>query len=175
MSPDCSSWALLCTWTTLTCYTGRSHLQLILRNWLLISRQPPLITGNLHRLPNTMKAKKCSVYFLDYKFICGCACMKSLQDLPASGLYISEGDAMYPSHIVIPQPDSMEIPIITHDVTTALKMLGVHDSPAGNSPTHVKHMVQNLCRPKIWSVVINYIENFPVNLDTFNCISRHKL
>jgi hypothetical protein len=68
--------------------------------------------------------------------------MKSLQDLPAPRLYISDGDAMYPSYIIIPQPDGTEMPIITHDVTTASKMQGVHFSPAGNSPTHVKHMVQ---------------------------------
>jgi hypothetical protein len=69
--------------------------------------------------------------------------MKSLQDLLAPRLYISEGDAMYPAHIIIPQLDGMETLIITHDVTTALKMLGVPFSPAGNSPTHGKHMVQS--------------------------------
>ena len=80
--------------------------------------------------------------FLDYKFICGHARMKSLQDLLAPRLYISKGDAIYPAHIIIPQLGGTEMPIITHDVTTALKMLGVHFSPAGNSPTHIKHMVQ---------------------------------
>jgi hypothetical protein len=49
-----------------------------------------------------LKAKKCSVYFLDYKFIRGHARMKSLQDLPAPRLYIFKGDAMYPAHIIIP-------------------------------------------------------------------------
>jgi hypothetical protein len=68
--------------------------------------------------------------------------MNSLQDLPAPWLCISNGDAMYPAHIIIPQPDGTEMPIITHDVMTPLKMLGVHFSPAGDSPTHVKHMVQ---------------------------------
>ncbi len=32
-----------------------------------------------------------------------------------------------------------------------------------------------LCRPNNWSVVINCIENFPVNLNPLNCICRHKL
>jgi hypothetical protein len=68
--------------------------------------------------------------------------MKSLQDLLAPRLYISKGDAIYPAHIIIPQLGGTEMPIITHDVTTALKMLGVHFSPAGNSPMHVEHMVQ---------------------------------
>jgi hypothetical protein len=54
-----------------------------------------------------LKAKKCLVYFLDYKFIRGCARMKSLQDLSAPRLYISEGDAMYPAHIIIPQADKV--------------------------------------------------------------------
>ncbi len=68
--------------------------------------------------------------------------MKSLQDLPVPWLYISEGDTMYASHFIIPQLEGTEMPIITHDVTTASKMLGDHFSPAGNSPMHVKHMVQ---------------------------------
>ncbi len=80
--------------------------------------------------------------FRNYKFIRGHAQMKSLQDLSAPRLYISEGDAMYPSHIIIPQLDCMEMPIITHDVTTASKMLGVHFSLAGDSPMNVEHMVQ---------------------------------
>ncbi len=63
--------------------------------------------------------------FLDYKFIRGRAGMKSLQDLLAPRLYISKGDTMYPAHIIIPQPDGTEMPIKTHDVTTASKMLGV--------------------------------------------------
>jgi hypothetical protein len=88
-----------------------------------------------------LKTKKCSVYFLDYKFIRICTRMKSLQDFLAPRLYISKGDTMYPAHIIIPQPDGMEMPIIIHDVTTASKMPGVPFSPAGDSPTHVKHMV----------------------------------
>ena len=53
-----------------------------------------------------------------------------------------DGEKAFPSHIYIPQPDGSESPIITHEVTTASKMLGVHFSPAGNSLTHVSHMVQ---------------------------------
>jgi hypothetical protein len=49
--------------------------------------------------------------------------MKSLQDLPAPRLYISKGDTMYPAHIIIPQLDGTELAIITHDVTTASKIL----------------------------------------------------
>jgi hypothetical protein len=45
-------------------------------------------------------------------------------------------------HISILQPVGLDIPIETHDVLTASKMLGVHFSPAGNSITHVNHMVE---------------------------------
>ena len=60
-----------------------------------------------------LKTKKCSVYFLDYKFIRICTRMKSLQDFLAPRLYISKGDTMYPAHIIIPQPGIKEMPIIT--------------------------------------------------------------
>ena len=49
---------------------------------------------------------------------------------------------VYPSHIRIPQPEGPDAPIVTHEVTTASKMLGVHFSPAGNSSSHVDNMVQ---------------------------------
>jgi hypothetical protein len=48
----------------------------------------------------------------------------------------------YPSHICIPQPTGPDAYIETHDVTTVSKMLGVHFSPAGNSTTHIDHMVE---------------------------------
>ncbi len=72
-----------------------------------------------------LKEKKCSMYFLDYKFVHGRAVMKPLQDLPAPQCYIAEGENMLLLHITIPQPVSPAISIITHDVTTASKMLGV--------------------------------------------------
>ena len=64
--------------------------------------------------------------------------MKLLANLPAPQRYILEDGYLYPSHITIPQPDGPDLPIITHDVTVASKMLGVHFSPAGNSLTHVE-------------------------------------
>ena len=89
-----------------------------------------------------LKENKCSVYFLAYKYPGGRARMRSLHDLPAPTAYVLDGEKAFPSHIYIPQPDGSESPIITHEVTTASKMLGVHFSPAGNSLTHVSHMVQ---------------------------------
>jgi hypothetical protein len=41
-----------------------------------------------------LKEKKCSVYFLDYKFVHGRAVMKSLQDLLAPWCYNVEGENM---------------------------------------------------------------------------------
>jgi hypothetical protein len=49
---------------------------------------------------------------------------------------------MLPSHILIPQPEGLDLPIVTHDAHTASKMLGVNFSPAGNLTTHVNNMVQ---------------------------------
>jgi hypothetical protein len=34
------------------------------------------------------------------------------------------------------------IPIITHDIRTASKMMRVHFSPAGNSSVHMEHIIQ---------------------------------
>jgi hypothetical protein len=89
-----------------------------------------------------LKEKKCLVYFLDYKFVNGQAWMKLLLDLPPPQEWITEAGRTYPSHISIPQPVGPDVPIETHDVLTASKMLGVHFSPAGNSITHVNHMVE---------------------------------
>ncbi len=82
------------------------------------------------------------MYFLDYKFVHGRAVMESLQVLPALCCYITEGESMLPLHITIPQPIGPDVSIITHNVTTASKMLDVYFSPAGNSATHAEHMVQ---------------------------------
>jgi hypothetical protein len=89
-----------------------------------------------------LKEKKCSVYFMDYKNIKGWFRLKRLDELAAPRIYIMEEGQMIPSHISIPQPEGPDIPIITHDVYTASKMLGVHFSPAGNSSVHVENMVQ---------------------------------
>jgi hypothetical protein len=96
----------------------------------------------VQELGGILKDAKCLVYFLDYKFVCGRAKMKSLSNLPKPSLYISVGQKLCPLHISIPQPVGPDAPIITHDVMMASKMLGVRFSPAGSSLTHVEHMVQ---------------------------------
>jgi hypothetical protein len=89
-----------------------------------------------------LKEKKCSVYFLDYKFVCGRAKMISLHKLPPPRVYVTDNGRTYPLQISIPQPNSLDVPIETHDVTTASKMLGIQFSLAGNSSTHVEHIIQ---------------------------------
>jgi hypothetical protein len=62
-----------------------------------------------------LKEKKCSVYFLAYTFVCGQARLMSLRDFPAATTHITEE---------IPQPEGLDTLIVTHEVTTASKMLG---------------------------------------------------
>jgi hypothetical protein len=66
-----------------------------------------------------LKAGKCSVYFLDYKFVSGRARMKSLGDLPKPTGLIKLNGKLLPSHISILQPDGPDARIVTHNVTTA--------------------------------------------------------
>jgi hypothetical protein len=73
-----------------------------------------------------LKEKKCSVYFLAFKFIHGRAQMMTLWDLPSPRIFVTDNeDCTYPTHICIPQQDGPNVPIETHDVTTASKMLGI--------------------------------------------------
>ncbi len=76
-----------------------------------------------------LKAPKCSIYFLSYKYVWGRAKLKSLRDLPKPLLWIVVDGRHLPSHITIPQPQGPDFPIVTHNVLTASKMLGVHFSP----------------------------------------------
>jgi hypothetical protein len=64
-----------------------------------------------------LKDAKCSVYILDYKFVCGQAQMKLLSNLPTPAQYITVGNILFLSHITIPQPVGPDVPIITHDIT----------------------------------------------------------
>jgi hypothetical protein len=68
--------------------------------------------------------------------------MKLLTNLPAPLWYFSKDGHMQPSHITIPQLVGPELPIITHNLTSASKMLCVHFSPAGNYSTYIEQMLQ---------------------------------
>jgi hypothetical protein len=63
-------------------------------------------------LGGILKEKKCSIYFLDYKFVHGRAHMKSLHKLPAPQCYTSKDDLMLPYHTTIPQPVGPDLPIL---------------------------------------------------------------
>ncbi len=89
-----------------------------------------------------LKPSKCLVYFLNYKFVGGQAKIKSIQDLLEPMAFITEGDRTLPLHITITQPDRSLVPIVTHDVTTPSKVLGVNFTPAGNCLIHVEQVVQ---------------------------------
>jgi hypothetical protein len=93
-------------------------------------------------LGGILNAGKCSVYFLDYKFVSGRARIKSLGGLPEPTGLIKLDCKLLPSHISIPQPDGPDARIVTHDVTTASKVLGINFTPSGDSFTHVESMVQ---------------------------------
>jgi hypothetical protein len=118
-----------------------------------------------------LKEKKCSVYLLDYKYTRRCTQMELLSNLPAPRCYIAEDGKMLLSHILIPQPECPDLPLVTHDIHTASKILGVHFSPARNSTTHVNNMVQKgldwvdclrtkpVCRNDAW--LSFYLQLFP--------------
>jgi hypothetical protein len=89
-----------------------------------------------------LKAPKCLIYFLLYKFVCGHAKLKSFQDLPQPLAWIVDCGRLLPSHITIPQPCRPDVPIVTHYVSAASKIHGVHFSPVGQSATHIDQMVQ---------------------------------
>ncbi len=99
--------------------------------------------GNLAQASGgILKAGKCSPYFMDYNFNKGCTKLKSLQHLPEPNSYIMDKGKLVLSHISIPQPVRCNVPIVTHDVTTATKMLGYNFTLAGNLVTHMECMVQ---------------------------------
>jgi hypothetical protein len=89
-----------------------------------------------------LKPEKCSVYLVDYKFVGSHAKMKHLRGLPEPSAYVTDGKTMLPSHIQVPQPNGLPVPIVTHDVTIASKMLGTFWSPAGNCVMRVEYTVQ---------------------------------
>jgi hypothetical protein len=82
-------------------------------------------------LGGILKAPKCSIYFLSYKYVWGRAKLKSLRDLPKPLPCIADDGRLLPSHITILQPQEPDVPIETHNVLTASNMLGVHFSPLG--------------------------------------------
>jgi hypothetical protein len=75
--------------------------------------------------------------------VCTRACPHEILGGPlqAHGLIKLNGKLL-PSHISILQPDWPDARIVTHNVTTASKVLGVNFTPSGNSFMHMESMVQ---------------------------------
>ena len=77
-----------------------------------------------------LKAIKCSLFLLTYKWPNGRDRLKTLSNLPDSPYEVvtetpeGEEDKVYPSHVKIPQPNGIDVPIWTHGLEDAVKMLG---------------------------------------------------
>ena len=76
-----------------------------------------------------LKAIKCSLFLLTYKWPNGRARLKPLKDIPDTPhdvvVAIAEGeeDQVYPLHVKIPQPSGTDLPIRTHELENAEKCL----------------------------------------------------
>jgi hypothetical protein len=117
-------------------------------NLIVYVQQATIDYGHLAQAScGILKKKKCSVYFLDYIYVRRWARLKTLQELPPPRVYVTDNGQTYQSHNCIPQPDGLNAPIETHDVSVASKMLGVHFSLVENLGTHVDHMV---CKGLDW-------------------------
>ncbi len=139
--PSCS---YVCRWY------GYSPLASLCLHWqwwpcgLCPTSHYPLQIGGIYHKSwrGILKAPKCLIYFLSFKYVRGRAKLKSLRDLPGPLSWIADDGRLLLSHITKPQPQGPDVPIVTHDVSTASKMLGVHFSPSGQSTTHISQMVQ---------------------------------
>ena len=77
-----------------------------------------------------------------YKFVKGRARLQELKDLPEAGYEVELPDGtLAAAYILIPQSDGTEVPIVTHTVAVASKMLGLIFAPVGGSSAHVDAMV----------------------------------
>ena len=82
------------------------------------------------------------MYFLMYKYVGGRSRLMLRKDLPEEyDVAIIKDGKTAPSHITIPQPNGLQVPIQTHDVKDTTKMLGLNYAPIGNSVGHIKAMV----------------------------------
>ena len=81
-----------------------------------------------------IKAITCSLFLLTYKWPNGLALLKTVNNLPAASYEVivktpaGEEDMVYPSHAKIPQPSGIGLPIWTHGLEDAVKMLGFYQS-----------------------------------------------
>ena len=81
-----------------------------------------------------IKAITCSLFLLTYKWPNGLALLKTVNNLPAASYEVivktpaGEEDKVYPSNGKIPQQNGINLPIRTHELEDAVKMLGFYHS-----------------------------------------------
>ena len=82
-----------------------------------------------------LKSLKHSLFLLTYKWMRGHDCLKTLCGLPDAPYKVvretskGEEDRVYPPHVTVPQPNGPDLPIRTHKLKDAVKMIGVYHSP----------------------------------------------
>ena len=91
---------------------------------------------------------KCSLFLLTYKWPNGRSRLKTMNDLSPSPYEVvfetptGEEDKVYPSHVKIPQSNGINLPIRTHGLEDAVKMLGFYHSLDASKSDHVKEMIK---------------------------------
>ena len=56
--------------------------------------------------------------------------------------HVSKQGNVYPSHVKIPQPNGINLPIRTHELEDTVKMLGFYHSIDAPKSNHVKEMIK---------------------------------
>ena len=93
-------------------------------------------------------AMKCSLFLLTYNWPNGRARLKTMNDLvtPPHEVVVEtpagEEDNVHPSHVKIPQPNGIDLPIRTHELEDAVKMLGFYQSFVTSKIDHVKELIK---------------------------------
>ena len=92
-----------------------------------------------------LKPTKCFAYFLSYHSVKGKMVLKTLTDLtePTEWVESKNNDGKLsrePSHISVPQPSGVSVPVPTKDVSDPTLMVGVHYVPRGNGIYHIDAM-----------------------------------
>jgi hypothetical protein len=95
-----------------------------------------------------LKAIKCSLFYLAYKWPNGRISLKILKNLPDTPHEVvvktpeGEEDKVYPLYIKIPQPNGTDLQIRTHELEDAVKMLGFYLSLGASKSEHVEEMIK---------------------------------
>ena len=94
-----------------------------------------------------LKALNCSLFLLMYKWQDDREKLQTLRDLPEPQCEITiptpegQDDLVCPSHVSVPQPHGSSLPICTHEITNAVKMLGYYHSLDAKKSKHVEEII----------------------------------